>query len=96
MAPKKSSKENASTTILISPDLPIVIVPRLLRIPDAAKYLSATNWFMEVLVREGQIPAIKLGKGRVIDINDLNDWVEKEKAAQAISPRPLQRPPVRS
>jgi hypothetical protein len=35
-----------------SASLPAVVVPRLLRIQDAAKYLSATTWQIETLLRE--------------------------------------------
>jgi hypothetical protein len=32
-----------------------VIAPRRLRIPDAAKYIAATNWFMEDILRKNQV-----------------------------------------
>jgi excisionase family DNA binding protein len=63
-----------------SASLPGLIVPRMLRIQDAARYLSATTWFIETLIREGRIPSMVLGKRRVIDINDLDEWIEKLKA----------------
>lgn len=58
------------------------IQPRLLRIPEAAAYLGATNWFVEELVRANSIPFLTVGKYRVIDICDLDAWIEKEKGAQ--------------
>lgn len=58
------------------------IRPRLLRIPEAAAYLGATNWFVEELVRANSIPFLTVGKYRVIDICDLDAWIEKEKGAQ--------------
>jgi excisionase family DNA binding protein len=59
---------------------PALIVPRLLRIQDAARYLSATTWFVETLIREKEIPSLVLGKRRVIDVYDLDAWIEKQKA----------------
>ena len=58
------------------------IQPRLLRIPEAAAYLGATNWFVEELVRANAIPFLTVGKYRVIDICDLDAWIEKEKQVQ--------------
>jgi excisionase family DNA binding protein len=56
------------------------IVPRLLRIPDAARYLSCTYSFVETLVREKTIPSFILGKRRVIDMVDLDAYVDRRKA----------------
>jgi len=60
--------------------LPAVLVPRLLRIQDAARYLSATTWFIETLIRDKKIPSLIVGKRRVIDVLDLDAWIESEKA----------------
>lgn len=57
----------------------VTVVPRLLRIQDAARYLSSTTWFVETMLREKQIPFLIVGKRRVIDIRDLDDWIEQEK-----------------
>lgn len=57
--------------------------PRLLRINEAADYLSATTWFVETLIRDGKIPHLILGKRRVIDIFDLDKWIEEQKALVA-------------
>jgi hypothetical protein len=37
--------------------LPAIVVPRLMRIQDAAKYLSATTWQVETLLRAKIIPS---------------------------------------
>jgi excisionase family DNA binding protein len=58
------------------------ITPRLLRITDAARYLSCTNTFIETLIREKKVPSIILGKRRLIDTIDLDRFVEDEKEAQ--------------
>src|SRR5258708_38970588 len=63
-----------------SASLPAFVVPRLLRIQDAAKYLSATTWQVETLLREKTIPSFVLGKRRVIDRLELDRYVERRKA----------------
>ena len=63
-----------------SATLPAVIVPRLLRIPEAAKYLSATTWQIETLLRDKVIPSFILGKRRVVDRLELDRYVEGRNA----------------
>ena len=55
------------------------INPRMLTIPLIAKYLSATNWFVEELIRKKHLPARKFGKSWVVDLHDINKWIEEEK-----------------
>jgi excisionase family DNA binding protein len=55
------------------------ITPRVLRIAEAAKYIGATNWRMETLLREKKIRSFIQGKRRVVDIKDLDAWIEAEK-----------------
>jgi excisionase family DNA binding protein len=59
---------------------PEVIIPRVLTIPDAARYLSATPNFVEELVRSGEIPSFIQGKPRVIDRLELDKYVERRNA----------------
>jgi excisionase family DNA binding protein len=59
------------------------IVPRLLRIQDAARYLSCTNTFIETLIREKTVPSFILGKRRLIDVVDLDAFVDRKKTEQA-------------
>ena len=61
---------------------PFSVVPRLLRIPEAAHYIGATNWFVEELVRENKITFLVVGKYRVIDVRDLDAWIDAEKGRQ--------------
>lgn len=77
----KKGRSN-TTHIEIGPSDPssllteIVIIPRLFRIPDAAKYLSATIWFVKTLVREDKIPSFIQGKSRVIDRLELDKYAD--------------------
>jgi excisionase family DNA binding protein len=77
MAPE--SKQTLTTRILQegSASLPAFVVPRLLRIQDAARYLSATTWQIETLLREKAIPSFVLGKRRVVDRLELDRYVER-------------------
>jgi excisionase family DNA binding protein len=56
--------------------LPAILVPRLLRIQDAAKYLSATTWQVETLLRENIIPSFVLGERRVVNRLELDRYVD--------------------
>lgn len=60
------------------------INPRMLTIPMMAKYLSATNWFCEELIRNKQLPARKHGKSWVVDLHDINDWIEAQKKSDKL------------
>jgi len=63
-----------------SASLPAFVIPRLLRIQDAAKYLSATTWQIETLLREKTVPSFVLGKRRVVDRLELDRYVERRNA----------------
>jgi predicted DNA-binding transcriptional regulator AlpA len=54
------------------------VAPRLLRLRDAAAYLSSTTWFIEELVRTRKIRSRIIGKRRVIDIRDLDAWIDEQ------------------
>jgi excisionase family DNA binding protein len=61
------------------------VVPRLLRIPDAAHYIGGTNWFVEELIRGNKIRFLTVGKYRVIDTVDLDAWIERQKSIAVCS-----------
>jgi hypothetical protein len=61
----------------------VVIVPRVLKIPDAARYLSATTWRVEELLRSGEIPSFIQGKERVVDRPELDKYVDRRNAEPA-------------
>ena len=56
-----------------------LVVPRLLRIADAAKYLSATTGQIETLLRETNFSFV-IGKRRVVDRLELDRYVESRNA----------------
>ena len=57
-----------------------IIAPRVLTIPDAARYLSATPWFEEELLRTGEVLSFIQGKSRVVDCRELDKYVERRNA----------------
>jgi hypothetical protein len=54
-----------------------------LTIRDAALYIAATNWRMEELVRNGEIPFQWSGKQKVVDVRDLDVWADRERQRPA-------------
>lgn len=58
----------------------VPIVPRMLTVPQAAAYLSCPVWTVRTLIWNGEIPVIKVGKGYLIDRQDLDLWVDRTKA----------------
>ena len=80
MAPE--TKKALATPILHegSASRPLFVVPRLLRIQDAATYLSATTWQIETLLRDKIVPSFVLGKRRVVDRLELDRYVERRNA----------------
>src|SRR5438445_11141583 len=80
MAPE-TKKASVTTTLQEgSASRPAFVVPRLIRVQDAAKYLSATTWQVETLLREKIIPSFVLGKRRVVDRLELDRYVESRNA----------------
>jgi|HubBroStandDraft_3_1064219.scaffolds.fasta_scaffold1477010_2 excisionase family DNA binding protein len=60
-----------------------LVPPRLLRITDAAQYLSCTYTWVETLIRERTIPSVIQGKRRLIDIRDLDAYIDQLKSEAA-------------
>lgn len=54
--------------------------PRLLTVKAAAAYLSATVWAVRTLGWSKQIPTIKIGRGFLFDREDLDRYIEQQKA----------------
>jgi len=54
--------------------------PRLLRVVEAAHYLSATPWFIRSLIWSHSVPFLTLGKRHLLDVRDLDAYVDSQKA----------------
>ena len=70
----------------VSPPTPIAVsepksAPRLLRVQQAAEYLSTTPWFIRSLIWSHSIPFLQLGKRHLLDVRDLDAYVDSQKSA---------------
>ena len=54
---------------------------RLLRLREAAQYVSLSPWKLRRLVQDGQLPIVKYGENApwLLDVRDLDTWVERHK-----------------
>ena len=54
---------------------------RLLRLKEAAQYVSLSPWKLRKLVQDGQLPIVKYGENApwLLDLRDLDGWVERHK-----------------
>jgi len=56
---------------------------RLLRLKDAAAYVSVSPWKLRGLIQVGEIPVVKNGDGGagvwLVDRRDLDEWVDRAK-----------------
>ena len=57
--------------------------PRLLGLKDAAVYLSAHLWAVRQMVRNRELPFVKIGRKILIDRVDLDRYVERNKVGVA-------------
>ena len=57
---------------------------RLLRLKEAAQYISVSPWKLRGLIQTGQIEIVKNGDGPggvwLVDIKDLDAWINRTKA----------------
>ena len=54
---------------------------RLLRLKEAAQYVSLSPWKLRKLVQDGQLPVVKYGENTpwLLDMRDIDGWVERHK-----------------
>jgi len=54
---------------------------RLLRLKEAAQYVSLSPWRLRKLVQDGQLPVVKYAENVpwLLDLRDLDCWVERHK-----------------
>jgi len=54
---------------------------RLYSIPEAAVYLGRTVWAVREMLYNGKMPFIKDGRRVMLDIRDIDAWIEKSKTS---------------
>jgi excisionase family DNA binding protein len=55
------------------------LVKRLYSIKEAALYLGRSEWAVRDMIWAGKIPYVKDGKRILLDIYDMDEWIEKNK-----------------
>ena len=53
---------------------------RLLSIKGAAFYLGLSYWGLRGLIWNGSLPAVRAGRRILVDIRDLDAWIERNKS----------------
>jgi excisionase family DNA binding protein len=54
---------------------------RLLSVDEAARYLSRSKLEVYNMVANGELPAVRHGRRTMLDIRDLDHWIERSKGA---------------
>jgi excisionase family DNA binding protein len=54
-------------------------VKRLYSIKEAALYLGRSVWAVREMIWAGKLPYIKDGRRILLDIYDMDEWIEKNK-----------------
>jgi excisionase family DNA binding protein len=57
----------------------MTIVPRVVGTRDAAKYIGVSAWTIHKLVRTGELPVLRHGRGFRFDVHDLDAYIERTK-----------------
>lgn len=56
-----------------------VTAKRLISIKEAGIYLSRSPWTIAEMVRCGKLPYVRDGKRKLLDIRDLDKWIDGNK-----------------
>jgi excisionase family DNA binding protein len=56
---------------------------RLYTIPQAAEYLGRSPWAVRSMIWAGKLPAVRDGKRVLVDVYDLDRWIEHNKVCLA-------------
>lgn len=52
---------------------------RLMKIPEAADYVALSRRELYNMIANGDLPVVSHGKCKMLDIRDLDAWIEKHK-----------------
>ncbi len=73
--PLKNPSSNSGTRDITSPEL----LRRLCSIEKASAYLGLSTWTIRRMVWTGVIPHLRCGRRILLDVRDLDAWIEREK-----------------
>jgi excisionase family DNA binding protein len=62
---------------------PSVVEIRGFRISEAAKYMGVSPWFVELKIRSGELPALKLCRHYTILKEDMDRFLDSQRARLA-------------
>jgi excisionase family DNA binding protein len=62
---------------------PHKVVKRLYTIAEAAIFLGRSDWSVRRLIWNGQLPTVRVGKRVHIDVEDMNQFIAKNKLMAA-------------
>lgn len=62
----------------LSPKAPLP--RRLCAVAEAARYLSLSTWTIREMVWRGDLPHVRQGRRILLDLRDLDAWVDRAKA----------------
>jgi len=62
-----------------------IVSKRLYTIDEAAIYLGRTVWSVRELIWGGILPSVKVGRRVHLDINDLDQFIERHKVQESAS-----------
>jgi excisionase family DNA binding protein len=60
------------------------IRPRLLGVRAAADLLSISPWTVRALVWNGELPEVRVGRRLLLDVRDLESFIERNKRREAL------------
>ncbi len=82
-----ASQKSSFTPVVQSPTVTTEATARLLTIQQAASYLAASPWAIRRLLMRRVLPYVKVGKRFNITREDLDAWVDSERAKKLAAVR---------
>jgi excisionase family DNA binding protein len=76
--PKRNRGRRRAWTNRI-PNPPHKLNKRLYSIPEAGQYLGRTVWSIREMIYAGKIPYIRDGRRMLLDIYDMDSWIENNR-----------------
>jgi excisionase family DNA binding protein len=56
---------------------------RLVSLAEASEYLAVSDWSVRAMVWRGDLPHVRRGKRILLDLKDLDSWIDREKVRGA-------------
>ena len=75
----QDSLSNASSTDRRKEHAKTALPRRLCSLADAASYLAVSDWTVRQMIWRGDLPHIRRGKRVLLDLQDLERWIAREK-----------------